>query len=106
MTVTAQGGAMRLPAPTTFQGKQISKKGSLYAVGTAGIMFSALIHFFWLPYPKGIIISLGNTGFVSDTVTSAIYYIFITVYLVSVYRILSRTIDYDSKHTVIKYFFH
>ena len=64
---------MRLPAPTTFQGKQISKKGSLYAVGTAGIMFSALMHFFWLPYPKGIIISLGNTGFVSDALTSAIY---------------------------------
>lgn len=96
---------MRLPAPTTFQGKQISKKGSLYAVGTAGIMFSALMHFFWLPYPKGIIISLGNTGFVSDAVTSLIYCIFITVYLVSVFRILSRTIDYDAKHTVIKYVF-
>ena len=96
---------MRLPAPTTFQGKQISKKGSLYAVGTAGILFSALMHFFWLPYPKGIIISLGNTGFVSDAVTSAIYYTFITVYLVSVFRILSRTIDYDAKHTVMKYVF-
>lgn len=68
-------------------------------------MFSALMHFFWLPYPKGIIISLGNTGFVSDALTSAIYYIFITVYLVSVFRILSWTIDYDAKHTVIKYVF-
>ena len=68
-------------------------------------MFSALMHFFWLPYPKGIIISLGNTGFVSDAVTSLIYCIFITVYLVSVYRILSRTIDYDSKHTVKIRFF-
>lgn len=85
--------------------KQTSKKGSLYAVGTAGILFSALMHFFWLPYPKGIIISLGNTGFVSDAVTSAIYYTFITVYLVSVFRILSRTIDYDAKHTVMKYVF-
>ena len=85
--------------------KQISKKGSLYAVGTAGILFSALMHFFWLPYPKGIIISLGNTGFVSDAVTSAIYYIFITVYLVSVFRILSRTMDYEAKRTVIKYVF-
>ena len=85
--------------------KQTSKKGSLYAVGTAGILFSALMHFFWLPYPKGIIISLGNTGFVSDTVTSVIYYIFITVYLVSVFRILSRTIDYEAKHAVIKYVF-
>ena len=105
MTVTAQGGALRLPAPTTCHGTQISQKGRRYALGTAGIMFSALMHFFWLPYPKGIIISLGNTGFMSDALTSAIYYIFITVYLVSVYRILSRTIDYDSKHTVIKYVF-
>ena len=85
--------------------KQTSKKGSLYAVGTAGILFSALMHFFWLPYPKGIIISLGNTGFVSDAVTSAIYYTFITLYLVSVFRILSRTICYDAKHTVMKYVF-
>lgn len=85
--------------------KQISKKGSLYAVGTAGILLSALMHFFWLPYPKGIIISLGNTGFVSDAVTSVIYYIFITVYLVSVFRILSRTMDYEAKRTVIKYVF-
>ena len=38
-----------------------------------------------------------------NVITSVIYYIFITVYLVSVFRILKRTKDYDVKSVVLKY---
>lgn len=83
----------------------MSKDKSLYLVGAAGILFSALMRFFWLPYPKGIIVPLGNMQFVPNVITSVIYYIFITVYLVSVFRILKRTKDYDVKSVVLKYIY-